>query len=586
MKSSIKHTLSLSTRMFLIVFIISAIIFTFFAIHNYRSTLTTMQDQIIDSVCALNEHSLKIIDAYVNSVQNLCLLIAANKGTDAIEASQIVHLIQNFSRTSHPVAKTIYFVDNDGSVISNRQTYYDIMGNPMLTSMIDDAKNSLTGLVWSQPYHSPVSGSTVNFTHMVVDKYKKPIGAIVVELDLDYIQNDLDRQLDRTGYAYVLMTSERNPILFGDASGLLQYDHPILRNNLMEDFIKQLDGLPSWPTMITTEGCTLLATRSQAGRFGWNLYTLIDRHVLFQSTDSLKMMYLQAGIITLSAILCVSFAFSRYFTNPIRQLNNRMKQFSSSELYEPLAIMRRDEIGQLTASYNTMLLRIQHLIDHIKEDEKEKQRLEISMLQSQIQPHFLYNTLACISSLAKQKRTDEIRLTVESMINLFSYTFNKTAELMALGEEISAIQMYVQIQKIRYGDTFDIEYMIDEEAAGLFIPKLTLQPIIENAIFHGIRPCRHRGLIRITASVIDESLSITVYDNGTGIDPDIFSRILLNHYQQPLEKVSMNHVGLYNVNRRIALNFGDQYGISLEPAQQKGTCIKVLLPKLISKIPP
>lgn len=583
MKFSNKHPLSLTARTFLTIFFVSATTLIFFTIHNYHTAFNTLQEQIIKSVYTLNDNSLKTIDAYINSVQSLCLLISTNQEPDDINSSQIVHLIRNFSRTSHPVTKAIYFVDNDGSVISNYQTYYDVMGNPMLTSMVDIAHNSLTGQAWSQPYRSPISGYTVNFTCAVTDKHKNPIGTIIVELNLDHIQNDLTQQFNKKGYAYILTTSENNPILFDGDPNILPYDHPLLRTTLREGIIETLSGLPAQSTTLTMDNCTVQVTRSQAARFGWNLYTLIDRRKLFQSLDTLRSVYLQTAIITLATILCVSFMVSRYFTSPIRQLNNRMKQFSGSDLDEPLVVTRRDEIGQLADSYNIMLLRIQNLISNIKENENEKQRLEFNMLQSQIQPHFLYNTLACISSLANQKRTDEIRQTVESMTNLFSYTFNKTNEYMTLREEIFSIQMYIQIQKVRYGDTFDVDYFIEDNAANTFLPKLTLQPIVENAIFHGIHPCKHRGLIQISASIINANLSITICDNGTGIDPERFNSILHNQCQQSAKKGSMNHVGLYNVNRRIILNFGKPYGISLGDSHSKGTCIKVLLPKIESK---
>lgn len=567
----------LTQRLFVMTSTISIAVLAIMALYGYNSAHKALERQIASNISSLNDRTLSYVDSYVESAQSLGRMIAADRGTGIRQSERIGILINTFSQTLYPVARTIYYIPANGEVISTRQTYYDIMGNKMLPLLAESAQDSLTGLAWSQPYHSPVSGDTVAFSLAVEDQPNDEKGVLVIELDLGYIKNDLDRFLHKGNQSYLLMTSEGNVILFNRNTDLLQYENDTLRTSIAPQMIAELADCPQGISYLPKEAPSLLVTRSPINRLGWSLFTLVNSDSIFAAYNkTLTRTYINAGILILVVLLGVCFFLSRKFVSPIRELDEKMSHFSKTQLNEPLPVKRSDEIGHLTESYNQMLMRLKRLIREVKQSEKEKQNYKIQMLQSQIKPHFLYNTLACIRSLAKQNRMEEIRETISSLVGLLAYTFDKTDDFVTINEEIQSLKKYIQIQHMRYGDVFHIEYQISPDTSECYCPKLTLQPIVENAIFHGILPAEENGAIRIETKIYNEELHIFVKDNGIGFSADRFEKILAG-IEPDNNSNAFNHVGLKNVNNRIILNYGDTYGIHIL-LQEEGTCIEITLP--------
>jgi sensor histidine kinase YesM len=245
----------------------------------------------------------------------------------------------------------------------------------------------------------------------------------------------------------------------------------------------------------------------------------------------------------------------------------------------PAAPVRRtDEIGRLARSYYSMMERIQALLVKTREMEERKKELELKMLQSQISPHFLYNTLASVGSLARQSRIADVSATIRALVGVLEFTFDRTSQFVRVSDEISGLNSYMQIQKIRYGDRFRFVCEVQEEALGLSVLKLTLQPIVENAVFHGILPKGWRdGEIRVRGEVRRGKLRFVVRDNGAGMDPDRLAG-LLERSEMTLPKERLTGIGVANVHERIRLYFGEPYGLRVRSLKGAGTIIVITLP--------
>lgn len=569
-------TWGLMPRLFVMTATVSIAVLAVMALYSYNSTHSAIERQISSNISSLNDRTLSYLDGYIESVQSLGRMIAMDSQKTITHSERIGELIDTFSRNIYPVARTIYFLPVDGGVISNRQVYYDVMGNAMLPVLAETARESLIGLAWSQPYHSPVSGDTIAFSLVVADRLGSEMGVLAIELDLGYIKNDLDRLLHKGEQSYLLMTSEGNVILFNRNTDLLEYENDALRTSISSRMVAQLAESPPGVSHLRQGGDSLLIARSQLNRLGWSLFTLVKNDSIFTYSKALTETYVNAGIVILVVLLGACFFLSRRFVAPIRELDDKMSRFSKVQLNEPLPVTRTDEIGHLTESYNQMLMRLNRVIEEIKQSEQEKQHYKIQMLQSQIKPHFLYNTLACVSSLAKQNRMEEIRRTISSMVGLLAYTFDKTDDFVTIDEEIQALRMYVQIQHMRYGNIFAVQYEIGPDSGICRCPKLTLQPVVENAVFHGILPTGRAGIIRVKTALEGETLHINIQDDGIGFDAQRFQKILAGIEQDSYSN-SFNHVGLKNVHNRIVLNYGEEYGLTLLP-QEKGTRIQISLP--------
>jgi two-component system sensor histidine kinase YesM len=238
-----------------------------------------------------------------------------------------------------------------------------------------------------------------------------------------------------------------------------------------------------------------------------------------------------------------------------------------------------DEITELGMSFNIMIGKIRELLDaKIKEQENLK-KAELRALQAQINPHFLYNTLDTIIWMAESQKTDEVVQIVSALSNFFRISLSKGKDWIAIREEIERTRSYLTIQKMRYRDIMDYQIEVDDAVANCTILKLILQPLVENALYHGLKNQRRRGAITIRAKQKNEDeVLLQVEDDGVGIPPEKLARITAMMNDNSDEIRFERGFGLDNVNKRIKLYYGKQYGLSINSEYQTGTCVTLVIP--------
>lgn len=242
------------------------------------------------------------------------------------------------------------------------------------------------------------------------------------------------------------------------------------------------------------------------------------------------------------------------------------------------------EISMVATKFNQMMDQIDELTEdliesnsQLYESEISKQRAEMAFLNSQINPHFLYNTLECIQGIAANKGVHEIKDMTAALSQIFRYSI-KGGEEVSVREEFGIVERYLLIQKIRFEDRFDVIYEVDEQLLDYKIKKMLLQPIVENAVFHGLELMMERGLLHIQLCILEEKkLLMKIVDNGMGIKEE---RLL--HIRKELDDVEKREeaIGLINVHKRIVLAYGKGYGLQIESEENKGTVVTLLLPWL------
>ena len=241
-----------------------------------------------------------------------------------------------------------------------------------------------------------------------------------------------------------------------------------------------------------------------------------------------------------------------------------------SEVFEGL------ETSILSTSLNAMIDKINELLEQVTTEQTRLRKAEFELLQSQINPHFLYNTLDAIVWLAESGEKEKVVSTVSSLSNFFRASLNQGKDIVTLKEDIGHVRSYLEIQKIRYQDILDYEIDIDEEINECLIPKITIQPLVENALYHGIKNKRGKGKISIKGKKTDDGAKISISDDGLGITADRL-RVVMNNINNRSDSEKTTY-GLYNVNERIRLNFGEKYGIKIESEYGMGTTVQILLP--------
>ena len=281
-------------------------------------------------------------------------------------------------------------------------------------------------------------------------------------------------------------------------------------------------------------------------------------------------------IILLAAVTVMTLFLSSGILRPIRKLYDATMQVAEGDFETRAPVDSNDEIAVLALGFNDMAENMQGLIRKIKEDEGKMRRADLRLLQEQINPHFLYNTLDTIVWLIESNETEQAVDMVVTLSNFFRIVLSKGKEFITIREETEHIQSYLEIQQVRYHDIMEYDMRIDEAIYDYRIPKLTLQPIVENALYHGIKYKRAKGSIHVNGERDGDKIYLTVQDDGVGMDEEELVQIR-EEISRPCKETEKGF-GLANVNERIRMYYGSEYGMSIESEKGRGTIVELVIP--------
>ena len=287
---------------------------------------------------------------------------------------------------------------------------------------------------------------------------------------------------------------------------------------------------------------------------------------------------LSIGVMAVIISTVGSILFSRVFSKPIIELSAKMRTITIDDYSEVLRIERKDEIGTLHDSFGIMIERNKKLIAQEYQSKIEKREAQIRALQAQINPHFMYNTLQVIGGMSLKKNVPEVYNITTALGDIMRYSLNFSNETVCLKEELQYFESYLTIQNERFGNKINLEINISEDFMDYLIPKLILQPLLENSLEHGLMNKAGEWRIRLEANLTEEEdLLLTMTDNGVGIEKERLEQIKDSLRYEERSMKSSAHIGLCNVNLRIRLKFSDEkYGITIESTRGQGTTVKVL----------
>lgn len=286
------------------------------------------------------------------------------------------------------------------------------------------------------------------------------------------------------------------------------------------------------------------------------------------------------SVVAFAAIFVLITALSYYIplsiTRPIRKLSEVTDQVAKGDLTVRSDVRSGAEVSVLSDSLNTMIDKIDELLEQVKKEQIRLRKAEFELLQSQINPHFLYNTLDAIVWLAEAGEQKKVVSMVGSLSDFFRTSLNQGKDIITIKEELQHSRSYLEIQQMRYQDILNYEIHVPEELHRYLIPKITIQPLVENALYHGIKNKRGLGRIVISGRKEEDFLILQIEDNGIGMRKERLDQVKEGMNQKiPTEK---DIYGLYNVNERIRLNFGEKYGLSIESTYGEGTVVSIILP--------
>jgi two-component system, sensor histidine kinase YesM len=296
-----------------------------------------------------------------------------------------------------------------------------------------------------------------------------------------------------------------------------------------------------------------------------------------------------AGTLTFAAIgfsVVAAWGLSRSIYTPIKKLHDVTKTITQNDLQALVTGDNVDEITELGMSFNIMIGKIRELLDSKIKEQENLKKAEMRALQSQINPHFLYNTLDTIIWMAEAKKTDQIVEVVSALSNFFRISLSKGKDWITIGEEIERVKSYLTIQKIRYRDIMDFKIEVDEKVSDHTVLKLILQPLVENAIYHGIKNKREGGMIYVRAKPYNgNKVLLEVEDTGIGFTPLVLSQLQAELADNSGDIKQESGFGIGNVNQRIKLYYGMQYGLAVRSEYQAGTCVSFIIPARTASSP-
>lgn len=306
----------------------------------------------------------------------------------------------------------------------------------------------------------------------------------------------------------------------------------------------------------------------------WIFCALVDNAVIYRGVDGMTRGLSIVCALLLAASLFLGLLLARSVEAPIKVLQRQMDLVEGGDLQAYFSRETKDEIYYLGKSYNRMLDEINKLIGRIYEEQAQKRKLELQVLQGQIKPHFLYNTLDNVKWMAKRYEAEDISRTVTALSTFFRVFLSEGQEEISLEEEFRHTRSYLDIQQIRYGELLDYEMSLEEGIEGARVIKILVQPLVENAIYHGIKNKRRKGRIEVSARSAGGGLEIAVRDDGAGMDPGTLASVRLAIETGESE----GHYGLRNIAERLRLAYGAEGRLSVASEEGRGTAVTIELP--------
>lgn len=489
--------------------------------------------------------------------------------------------LQGFT-TLYPEIAGIVLVNEKGDYISNEMYPRTEQNLTQEQWYLQAAQNSGIFTVLGQPQDRNITthvqykdDEIVSVARSVIDETSGKIqGVILIDLKLRTVaQAAKNVTLGKSGY--VMVTDEKGRSVYKPHKSLI-------------------DHIPTqwFPTNesgtfnANTEGRDLLFMYQSSTFTGWRTVGVFPVKETIPEVRQIQFYVVSFVFVVCLFGLSASLWFSRSIAQPIFRLMSYMRRAESGDLRAGRWSDRRDEIGMLGASFNRMLAQIKQLISLNKLREKQKREADMRSLQEHIKPHFLYNTLDTIHWMAQKEGAEDVSSMVGALSRLFRIGLSKGNDFIPLKAELEHITSYLQIQQTRYRGRLQIELNISESLQELTVLKLLLQPLVENAIYHGIKGRRGPGKICVEATVEQGKLLLCVKDDGVGMSDERLKE-LERLLTEPMESLDTSGIangsksyGMLNVQARLRLSFGEEYGIKLESNEGQGTCVTIIHPLL------
>ncbi|SDM92853.1 two-component system, sensor histidine kinase YesM [Fictibacillus solisalsi] len=478
---------------------------------------------------------------------------------------------------------------NFHSSISGRGKYENIFSHPYYAEL----KKSSTFSIIEPPHKiypynhlSDIPDSekkkVLSFHNMIRDvPSDKFLGFLSIDINLSKISS-LSNRLYTKGVEDLYIMDDQGNIVYSSN------EHLIGNKNKDRWFVqvkKSRKGSKSLEWQDKKFSGEIVYERFSAPYKNWYIIKRIPYDVLYKSARETALMNIFIGIITLLIVLLATFFVSFKLTAPIKVLSNNMKKVENGELEADFDSLGNDEIGMLGRNFKSMITKINQLIDREYKLEIENKSSQLRVLRSQINPHFLYNALQSIGTLALKSNAAPVYSLLTSLSNIMRYSMNMNEDVVPLNLELRHVKSYLVLQKQRFEDKFEYELQVEKEVDQIMVPKMILQPIVENSFKHGFDQQIEEAFITIKGHAIDEeTIKLSVSDNGRGIDTQQLKDLKRALFEEnPSEEERSDAIGLKNIYDRLQIYYSNQAKMSVESGDAGSFIVTIEIPRVMPK---
>lgn len=568
------------------IFVLTASLVLFAVITVTVISLNFTRSSIFENTVTYNRQLIgqvnADIDSYISYMENISSMLAENldvkkylfgEGEEADEAG--VQLLSQFSTvlSSREDIYNLGILQKNGKALLNEgksrlNTYVDMEKQEWYRRAVENRDSFYLSSAHVQHMIQGERPWVITLSRYIPDPMNKEGGVLFVDLNYSAIRKLCDdSSVGKKGYIFIL-----------DEDGNIVY-HPQqqqLYNELQTEYIDEVMNCQTDVLNMGDGDSARLYTISRSDTTGWTVVSCSYISELLKKSEEAQIIYMLMAVVLVAIALLISSFMAKSITQPILKLQSSMALIQEGDFRAGnVEVESRNEIGSLTETFNVMTLRIQELMEQNINEQKAKRKSEMKALQSQINPHFLYNTLDSIIWMAESGKNEEVVLMTASLARLLRQNISNEEEEISIFDEVEYCRNYLTIQKMRYKDKLEFRIDVTPEITSCQIIKLVLQPLIENAIYHGLKYKESKGLLELIGYAAGEDIIFEIRDNGVGMDEETLNHIFERH----TVNYRSNGVGVYNVERRIKLTYGQEYGITYKSRSGEGTVARVCIPK-------
>ncbi len=531
------------------------------------------------------------IDSYITHMENIAEVVQVNDRVQALFSSSrplsdseqreaagyISGFLNSISQTRTDIS-LIMIVGEDGRVISHNPSLQinEAVVIPEKAFYRSAMANQGSAVISSSHVQNLVEGEyrwVITLSRTIDDPRTRQIhGVLLVDLNFSVINDMLSQiSLGPRGYMFIV-----------DGTGSLVY-HPrqeLVYSGLEREYIQEVLLDTDGSFVIDDERGERTYTVTTWSNTGWRIVGVNYTAALVRNRGVIRRSYIIGTLIFVVVAVLVSIWISHRLSRPILQLRSSMQAVERGDFDIAVEVHSNNEIGDLAKDFNIMTGQIKELMQRNAHEHEQKRKSELLALQNQITPHFLYNTLDTIIWMAEGRQYQNVVETVAALARLLRLSVQNGDELVSIQDEIEHIQSYLTIQKLRYRDRLDFQIGVDAEIALLQTPKVILQPLVENAIYHGIKNKDAGGRVVVRGHRSNGSVVLEVEDDGMGMDAELMKRVTEPRGDAVRTGDGGSRVGVRNVHERIQLYFGSTYGLTYRSNAAGGTTVEVRLPAI------